>query len=286
MEKSLSLLEQVGLLNGWSDQAILPGQQISETVRSQLDNADIVVFLLSQDFIASDECMKEWKYAAELAKNNSALVRIPIIVRDCAWKGLLGTDDIKALPNDGVPVAKFGDQDTAWLQVSEGIKAVVEQLEATFTARPDFIRDMAKTDFLAERHIDLRDIFVFPRLLHRTPRTSENEELEGMITTHEDLLRLEHVLVHGPDTSGKTALARHILLTLVDTEKPALYVDFNEVTSRLDDKFLRETYRSQFNGDYALWRKQAAKTLVADNLSAHPRQIEFLLSAETTFDTI
>ena len=107
MERSLSLLEQRGLLDGWSDQAILPGQPISDAVRSKLDNTDIVVFLLSQDFIASDECMKEWKYTAGLAKGNSTLVRIPIIVRDCAWKELLGSDDIKALPNDGRPIIDF-----------------------------------------------------------------------------------------------------------------------------------------------------------------------------------
>ena len=286
MEGSLALLKREGLLQDWSDNQILPGQEITATVRANMDNADIIVFLLSRDFLASTECMKEWDYAKQRAREGRPLVRIPIILRDCPWLDLLRTDDIKALPKDGVPVAKFDDQDTAWRQVYEGIKAVVEELKATFTVKPEFIRDMAKTDFLAQRHIDLRDIFVFPRLLHRTPRKSEIEELDEMVTTHEDLLQLEFVLVHGPDTSGKTALARHTLLTLVDAGKPALYIDFNEVTGRLDDKFLRKTYSSQFNGDYVLWSKQPAKVLVADNLSAHPRQIEFLLAAGATFGRI
>ena len=284
MERALALLRNEGLLTDWSDAAVLPGQPITQTVRSNMLDADIIVFLLSQNFIASQACMAEWDLAKEL--DDHLLFRVPVIVGECAWLDLLADEDIKALPHDGVPAVSFDNRHEAWQQVYEGIKAVVEQLKATFTAKPDFIKDMAKTDFLAERHIDLRDIFVYPRLIHRTPRKSETEELDEMVTTHEDLLRLEHVLVHGPDTSGKTALARHTLLTLVDAEKPALYIDFNEVAGRLDDKFLRETYRSQFNGDYALWSKQPEKVLVADNLSAHPRQIEFLLSAEITFDSI
>ena len=62
MEKALSLLRQDGLLHDWSDREILPGQSISAAVQSELDAADIICFLLSQDFIASEACMAEWRY--------------------------------------------------------------------------------------------------------------------------------------------------------------------------------------------------------------------------------
>ena len=91
-----------------------------------MDEADILVFLLSPDFIASDECMKEWEYAKQLVARGKPIFRIPIILRECAWQDLLRNDDIKALPNDGKPVATFDDKDTAWMQVYEGIKAVLE----------------------------------------------------------------------------------------------------------------------------------------------------------------
>ena len=286
MESSLSLLKMDGLLQDWSDNQILPGQEISATVRANIDNADIIAFLISPDFLASPECMKEWDYAKQRASEGRLLIRIPIIVRDCPWLDFLKSDDIKALPNDGTPVAKYGDQDTAWRQVYDGIKAVVERLNATFTLKPEFAEEMARTDFIAQRHIDLREIFVFPRLLHRTPRNLETEELDELVTSHEDLLRQKLILLHGPDSSGKTALARHTFLTLVDAGQPALYVDLAEITRRLDDRFLSETYRSQFNGDYALWGKRTGKVLVIDNLNAHQRHIQFLKSAEDSFDTI
>ena len=127
MGDALALLKREGLLKDWSDNQILPGQKISAAVKTHMDDDDIIVFLLSQDFLASKECMKEWDYAKQLASEGRPLVRIPIILRDCPWLELLGTDDIKALPNDGRPVAKFDDQDTAWRQVYQGIKAVVEK---------------------------------------------------------------------------------------------------------------------------------------------------------------
>ena len=99
MEKALTLLQRNKLLRNWSDQNILPGQTISQKVRAEMDRADVMVFLLSQDFIASEECMKEWDYAKQLA-TKKLLFRIPIILKDCAWKDLLENDDIKALPTD------------------------------------------------------------------------------------------------------------------------------------------------------------------------------------------
>ena len=111
MEDSLSLLKQRGLLDDWSDLKILPGGKISRNNRTKMDNADIMVFLLSRNFIASTECMKEWEYAKRLA-NEKALVRIPIILSDCAWLDLLGNDDIKALPQDGKPIVRFADEVT------------------------------------------------------------------------------------------------------------------------------------------------------------------------------
>ncbi len=117
MERSLALLKSVGHLMDWSDQSILAGSRISAAIRRKMENADIIVFLLSPDFIHSEECMNEWRRAEELTEANPQLFRIPIILRDCSWKDLLAKDDLKALPQDGVPVVTFDHQDTAWQQV-------------------------------------------------------------------------------------------------------------------------------------------------------------------------
>ena len=132
METALVQLRRDKLLRQWSDQRILPGQKISQAIRENMDNANIMVFLLSPDFIASEECMKEWSRAGEMVSNGKPLFRIPIILRECAWLDMLGSDDVKALPADGRPISSFSDQDVAWQQVYEGIKSVVNKLRIAF----------------------------------------------------------------------------------------------------------------------------------------------------------
>ena len=168
METSLKLLKSEGLLEDWSDESILPGRRISTNVRQQMDSMDIMAFLISPDFLASPECMKEWKHAAQLALHNPLIFRVPIIVRDCAWKDLLGDDDLKALPKDGAPIASFNSVDTAWMQVYEGIKKIVNEIRNNFSPIPSFLEEMERTDFIAQQNIKLTDVFVFLPLLYRT----------------------------------------------------------------------------------------------------------------------
>ena len=286
MERSLALLKADGLLMGWSDQSILSGNSISAAIRRNMDNADIIVFLLSPDFIASEECMKEWRRAEQLAAENPQLFRVPIIIRDCAWKDLLAKDDLKALPQDGVPIVTFGDQDIAWQQVYEGIKAVVNELRSTFTAKPTFLAEMERTDFISQQSINLRDLFVFLPLICRGSRQNEPDRPVDKITEPEELLRKKYALIHGADRSGKTALGRYMLLTLAEQSKPALYVDLNQVPQNAGNDFFRKTYHSQFHGDYSLWVQQADKTLIMDNLSGRSGLIDFVVAAKEFFDKI
>lgn len=69
MEESLSLLrDQDKILKTWSDNNILPGQNIPDKIEEKINSTNIIVFLVSQNFIASRECMKEWFRACEIAK--------------------------------------------------------------------------------------------------------------------------------------------------------------------------------------------------------------------------
>ena len=283
MERSLALLKSQGLLNDWSDQSILPGQKISQSIKKKIDEADIVVFLLSQNFIASTECMKEWERAKQLTAKGKLLFRIPIILKHCAWLDMLAKDDVKALPNDGEPVNKFDDEDTAWHEVYEGIKAVIYQLRNTFTPKPEFIKEIEKIEFLSQQDIKLQDIFVFLPLSCYTPQDGQVSEL---IINQTQLLKKKYAIIHGEELSGKTALGRHLFLSLTEKSSPVLYVDLEQVPRTPKEKFLRDTYCHQFNGDYSLWKQQSNKTLILDNLSSRPYLIDFVVFAKDFFEKI
>ena len=286
MEKSLSLLKKEKLLQQWSDREILPCRPISMRVREKIDQADIMVFLFSPDFIASEECTKEWEYAASLASNGKPLFRIPIILRECAWVDVLGNDDVKALPNDGKPVAHFDDKDTAWQQVYQGIKAVLNELRTTFTPKEEFLREVDKTDFMSQSHLKLQDLFVFLRLTCDDPQGSDQSFRDITISNKAELLTNKRVLIHGQEKVGKTALARHLYLSLIEESQPVLLVDLAQSDGKLNEMFLRDAYHAQFHGDYSLWVQQDNKTLILDNMTSAVRSFELVEKAQDTFDRI
>lgn len=51
MEKYLTLLRRDGVLKEWCDRKILAGQNITKVIHQELLNADIIVFLVSIDFL-------------------------------------------------------------------------------------------------------------------------------------------------------------------------------------------------------------------------------------------
>lgn len=286
MEKSLSMLRQNGSLVEWSDQKILPGRSISAAIQKKIDEADIVVFLLSQHFLASTECMKEWNRVKGKSLQNSGTFRIPVILEDCAWADLLEDDDIMALPTDGKPVSHFSNHSTAWQQVYEGIKAVTIELRNTFIPRPDFIRSMEQTDFVSRHSVRLHEIYMFPRLTSFSSQSAKGLFVEEAITNIEHLLSRKRVLVRGDELSGKTALGRYVFLRLVARQQPVLHLDLKELFGRSRDINLRNAFGRAFSGDYDIWITKQNKTLILDNLSADSRAIEFLQSCEEPFERI
>ena len=283
MQTALSLLKQDNLLEEWYDQKILPGEVLSEKIRKKMNEADILVFLLSPDFIASNECRKEWEYTKQLAAEGKPIFRIPIILRDCPWKDLLSNDGIKALPKDGEAVVNFDSEDTAWKQVYEGIKAVINQLRETFTPKSEFISEMEKTDFASLEHVKLQDIFVFPTLSYYKDNLLERATIKDQA----ELLAKKCLLIHGEEMSGKTALGRHLFLSLAnDQSTPVLYIDLQEVSRKSKEKVFSEAYYRQFGGDYSLWKQQEGKILILDNLSSTPHLIELIEFAKDFFNRI
>jgi replicative DNA helicase len=151
LETHLSILQRRGLISTWNDRKILAGQDWESIIASQLDCADIVVFLISSDFIASDYCYgKEMLRALEKHERGEAKV-IPIIVRPVDWTDA-PFSRLQALPKDGTPVIAWPMQDQAWLDVEHGIKKAVEALQETkfrdaSTSTLTSIRDVLAAEF-------------------------------------------------------------------------------------------------------------------------------------------
>ena len=286
LEKSIALLKNEGFVKTWSDKKILPGQSISAAIDENMAKADIVVYIFSQNFIASNACMQEWNYGKQLHSTGKCLFRIPIIAEDCSWQDILSDDDIKALPKDGKAVANFSVRSVAWQQVYEGIRDVIVQLRSTFSPKSEFIEEMQRTDFLSEGHIKLQDIFLFPALSWYETQSEEDKLREDIILTPANLLDHKYALVHGEEMSGKTALGRYMYLHTIQKSHPALYIDLKQISGRPKESIFLDFYRRQLNGDYYLWKQQKDKTLVLDNLSSVSNVVDFVTFSKQHFEKI
>lgn len=126
----LKPLERQGFIAPWFDGYLLPGDDIDVGVSKALDYADIVVLLVSPDFLASDYCFTiEMESALSSHKNNECRV-IPVIVRDCLWhQAPFGR--LVALPTDAKAFMSlhWPDKDEAWRIAAEGIHAAATAID-------------------------------------------------------------------------------------------------------------------------------------------------------------
>jgi internalin A len=121
LSTQLTMMERNGKIQLWDDSDIAPGQQWDNAIKANLAAADVILLLVSADFLATNYIWDvEIAKAIERHDRGEAQV-IPIILRPCDW-----TDapfgKLNALPQKGKPITKFDDRDEAWLEVVQGIK--------------------------------------------------------------------------------------------------------------------------------------------------------------------
>ena len=142
---------------------------------------------------------------------------------------------------------------------------------------------MERTEFLSQEHVSLQSIFIFPKLSSYTA-TGGEESVEKTIDNTQQLLRSKYTLIHGEEWSGKTALCRHLFLTLIDRDVPVLYIDIDTIGRKARPEVYRDAYQHEFHGDYSLWKKRDDKTIILDNLSCHA--IDHVTLAINHFDRV
>ncbi len=128
----LEPLQRHGLISIWHDRKINAGVQWQCEINNHLNTAQIILLLVSPDFMASNYCYSiEMKRAMERHEKGEVRV-VPIILRPVhGWKdGPLGK--LEALPTDAYPVTqrtKWHSQDEAFSNVAEGIHRIIERWE-------------------------------------------------------------------------------------------------------------------------------------------------------------
>lgn len=130
LAKHLSPLKRQGLISSWHDRRLIPGSEWDRVIKAELNRADIILLLVSADFIDSEYCWDiEVERAIERHEVEEAVV-VPIILRPCLWRGSSTPfSNLAALPQDGMPVTgrHWQDLDEAFFNVVEGIDRLVRE---------------------------------------------------------------------------------------------------------------------------------------------------------------
>lgn len=121
---ALSPLIRLNKLQVWDDKSIEAGEEWEKVIFQQLEEADIVLCLVSADFVASDFCYKkEFEIALEAHVKGEKTI-VPILLRKTDWVDL-PLASIQGVPNEWITSA--ANKDEAWTKVSESLRPALDR---------------------------------------------------------------------------------------------------------------------------------------------------------------
>ena len=120
LETHLIIMKRQKLIEPWHDRQITAGTEWENAIDDNLEVADIILLLVSANFLASDYIFdKEMTRAMERHETRQARV-IPIILKPSDWNGA-PFGKLQALPKNAKPVTTWQNQDEAFLNVAQGM---------------------------------------------------------------------------------------------------------------------------------------------------------------------
>ena len=193
LEKHLSWLRRRYKLTNWYDREILPGEEWEQAIDMHLNTANLILLLISSDFMDSDYCYgKEMRRALERHRAGTCRV-IPILLRPTYWEDA-PFSSLQLLPTDARPITRWPDRD-------EAFQNVVSEISRT-------IKDLLKEEWFKEgttlhdlKHYE-EAIAAFDQAIHLDPNfalaySSKGNALKGLnryeeaLTVSEQAIRLD-----------------------------------------------------------------------------------------------
>jgi hypothetical protein len=257
-------------IESFDDTQLLGGDSWDERIKAELDQADLVLLLVTANFTASDYIHRVELPAAIARRKNDGCIVIPVLI-DACYRKPLGIEDVNYLPKDGggalVPVSSRpkGKRAPIWAGIVEHIHKQIERRQAEKTRDETTVRttgidlaiyrQRAKAQWAAidlfalaapgaadaEITIRLSDVFIPQSVRPNRPAMSLPRDymaLQGLDADAEDrravqargweqqppvpaldlIVRTDQrlLVLLGDPGAGKSALARHVLLQLLD----------------------------------------------------------------------
>jgi len=122
--KHLNVLHRQGVIDVFNDRRIVAGTEWAQEISLALENAQVILLLISANFLASDYAFGvETRRALSRHENGEAIV-LPVLLRPVDFSDS-PLASLQVLPSDGRPVSIWENQDEAWVNVIQGLRKAV-----------------------------------------------------------------------------------------------------------------------------------------------------------------
>jgi WD40 repeat protein len=208
LKKHLMPLQRSGLIRIWSDTNLNTSQEWEKELHQHLESADLILLLISPDFMSSEYCYStEMARAIERQEQGSAHV-IPILLRSTFWYNAPFAK-LQMLPTNTKPVKSWSNRDDAFNHITEHINRIVtgpqtERNKPSFKSEP--LSPLTSRFFHETSSQDARD--TGKRLWHKASAQSNWPDNEPQKPTRERPLSRRTALLIG--TAGTVAIAAAI----------------------------------------------------------------------------
>jgi len=130
LDSHLSSLKRQQLIEIWHDGKVSAGTEWEREIDKHLSAADIVLLLVSADFLASNySYSKEVERALQRHEEGTARV-VPIILRPVYWQDA-PFSKLQVLPTEAKPVTSWMNPDEACEDITRGLYEVVKELQVS-----------------------------------------------------------------------------------------------------------------------------------------------------------
>lgn len=148
LEVYLNVLERQKIITVWHGGKIPPGVDWQQQIFRHLNSAEIILLLVSADFIASDYCFGVEFKRAMARYERATFPLIPVILRPSNWRDTRLVE-LNALPRGAEPVVNWTNIDEAFVSVIDEIKEVVRRL------RPPPVSSVEEVEIIVDEWEDL-----------------------------------------------------------------------------------------------------------------------------------
>ncbi|MFL6122278.1 toll/interleukin-1 receptor domain-containing protein [Actinophytocola sp.] len=130
LEVHLAQLRRDGLVDVWSDRVVEAGSDWARDIQNRLATADIVILLVTPDFVASRHCFEKELPEAMRRHEEEGVRILPVHVKTVDTANL-PFGKLQGLPADLRPIVAWRHADDAWSQVARRVREAAEEILRT-----------------------------------------------------------------------------------------------------------------------------------------------------------